>query len=297
MKLVMEFARLHGDVVLANHETLLGFAAKPLLRYARVTNGEGRAVLLLPGFGAGKRTLNSLRSYLERCGYIVDVYVPGFPRHESLRDFIDGIREPLSERIAGLKQRTGRPVSLVGQSAGGIYAREFALHAPDNVDRVITLGSPVFSRDNRHLQNKALIMLIERQFETSAERAFSDHQFLHWERNTPAIPFVSIYSPIDGAVKSEMVRIPDSKLNCAGSGAIRENLAVMSSHFGMVRSPLVMIAIADRLGASADAWQRFDPRRYIPASLRWIAAAGYPQTGSKRCVSSRTGSSGKQVPA
>ena len=43
---------------------------------------------------------------------------------------------------------TGRKVSLVGWSLGGIYARDLALHAPDMVRYVVTLGSP-FSGDVR----------------------------------------------------------------------------------------------------------------------------------------------------
>ena len=37
---------------------------------------------------------------------------------------------------------TGRKVSIVGWSLGGVYARDLALQMPDMVRSVITLGSP-----------------------------------------------------------------------------------------------------------------------------------------------------------
>ena len=51
---------------------------------------------------------------------------------------IDGLERRLTE----LLERYGAPVSLVGWSLGGIYAREMARAYPDLVRLVITLGSP-----------------------------------------------------------------------------------------------------------------------------------------------------------
>src|SRR5260370_35345744 len=61
---------------------------------------------------------------------------------------------PTEEVVAGLPravldhaERTGRPVSLIGWSLGGIYAREMARRHPRKVRQVITLGSPYAPRD------------------------------------------------------------------------------------------------------------------------------------------------------
>src|SRR5260370_18586653 len=63
---------------------------------------------------------------------------------------------PTEEVVAGLPravldhaERTGRPVSLIGWSLGGIYAREMARRHPRKVRQVITLGSPYALRDPR----------------------------------------------------------------------------------------------------------------------------------------------------
>jgi hemerythrin-like domain-containing protein/pimeloyl-ACP methyl ester carboxylesterase len=256
---------------------VLGLAARPLLRKASIPDGDGRPVMLLPGFGANEALLKRLKAYLEHCGYVVEIFIPGFPKNQSLHDFIDEISEPISRRIAELAKQTGKPVSLVGQSAGGLYSREYVLRRTENVDRVISLGSPTFCPENLHLQNKALSMLIERGFGTKTDQAFSgDARFLHWDKQSPQIPYVAIYSPIDGAVRAETVVIPGSQLSQAANGAIRENIAILASHFGMVQNPLVMLAIADRLGADTDDWQAFDPADYIPGSMQRISAVAFP---------------------
>ncbi len=277
MGLIREFARLQTDVALARQEMILGLAAKPLLKKASIPDGEGRPVMLLPGFGANEALLKRLKAYLEHCGYLVEIYVPGFPKGQSLHDFIDEISAPISERISELTQQTGKPVSLVGQSAGGLYSREFVLRRPENVDRVISLGSPTFCPENLHLQNKALSLLIERGFGTKTDKAFGgDARFLHWDKRSPQIPYVAIYSPIDGAVRAETVVIPESQLSHAANGAVRENIAILASHFGMVQNPLVMLAVADRLGADRENWQAFEPGDYIPESMQRVSSMAFP---------------------
>ena len=57
-----------------------------------------------------------------------------------------GVEAGMEARLAELAQRYQRKVSLIGQSLGGIYARELARRSPALVRQVITLGSP-FAND------------------------------------------------------------------------------------------------------------------------------------------------------
>jgi pimeloyl-ACP methyl ester carboxylesterase len=57
-----------------------------------------------------------------------------------------GISHDLFDRMLRRLDGLAGPVSLVGWSLGGLYARELAKLRPDAVDRVVTLGSP-FSGD------------------------------------------------------------------------------------------------------------------------------------------------------
>jgi hemerythrin-like domain-containing protein/pimeloyl-ACP methyl ester carboxylesterase len=277
MAMIQEFVRLQADVSVARQEFVLGMAAKPMLKRAQLPDGEGRPVLLLPGFGANEALLKRLNNFLRHNGYESEMFIPGFPNNETLQEFIDSLVLTLSAKVDELKQRTGKDVSLVGQSAGGIYSREFARLHFENLDRVITLGSPTFYPENLHLQNKALAALIERKFGTSSERAFANDRFVHWEKDSPPIPYVAIYSKIDGAVRAETAAIPESQLNVTKNGAVRENIAVTASHFGMVLNPLVMLAIADRLGADPGNWKAFDPKDHLPQNLHRLSPLAYPK--------------------
>ena len=55
-------------------------------------------------------------------------------------------RAALRDLLTEIHAATGRKVSIVGWSLGGVYARDLALQAPDMVRSVITLGSP-FAND------------------------------------------------------------------------------------------------------------------------------------------------------
>lgn len=276
MSMIREFVRLQADIMLAQQEKVVGVAARPMLKRAQIPAGEGRPVLLLPGFGANEALLKQLNNLLRQSGYESETFIPGFPKNQSLRAFIDELSVPLLSKVRELNRRTGKTVSLVGQSAGGLYSREFALRHPEGIDRVITLGSPTICPENMHLQNKALNAMVERRFGTSAESTFGDGRYVHWEKRNPRIPYVAIYSHIDGAVRAQTVVIPKSQLNRSANGAIRENIAVTSSHFGMVLNPFVMLAVADRLGSDPKNWQEFDPELYLPEVLHRLSTLAYP---------------------
>ncbi len=278
MAMIKEFIRLQADVTLARQEFVLGLVARKWLARARLPDGGGRPVLLLPGFGGNEALLKRLNNFLCQNGYVSEIFVPGFPKDESMQEFIDSLSPTLSQKVGELQQRTGKAVSLVGQSAGGLYLREFTRRNPEGIDRVITLGSPTFYPENQHLQNKALAALIERRFGTSRERSFADDRYVHWDKDHPPIPYVVIYSPIDGAVKAETAVIPESQLNGTTNGALRENVAVTASHFGMVLNPFIILAVADRLGADPLNWKAFDPKAYLPERLRGLSPLAYPST-------------------
>ena len=102
---------------------------------------EGEPVMVIPGFFASDRSTLGLQRALAREGYRVSGW--GLGRNFGARvDTLDRI----VSRLESLSQ--GRPVTLIGWSLGGIYAREVAKQRPDLVARVLTLGSP-FAGDPR----------------------------------------------------------------------------------------------------------------------------------------------------
>src|SRR6266705_2716365 len=110
-------------------------AAFPILSFA--PRGDGHSVLVLPGLIASDVSTRPLRAFLKSRGY--DVHGWGLGRNLGLRP---GIESQMLDHIRELRRNSGRKVSLIGWSLGGIYARQLAKRCPDAVRLVITLGSP-----------------------------------------------------------------------------------------------------------------------------------------------------------
>jgi triacylglycerol lipase len=104
-------------------------------------DGRGRPVLMVPGFLAGDGSLTSLTQWLAAAGYR--------PERAGIRSNVACSEEAcvrLERRLEELAERDGRRVVLVGQSRGGMLARALAVHHPDLVAGIVTMGSPVRSQ-------------------------------------------------------------------------------------------------------------------------------------------------------
>jgi pimeloyl-ACP methyl ester carboxylesterase len=196
-------------------------ATLPLLTFA--PSGDRHPVLVLPGLGASDLSTATLRWWLRTRGYPVVGWELGLnrgPTHEVL--------DELPKLLARLHEQHGSPVSIVGQSLGGIYARRLAVRAQAQVRQVITLGSP-FAATRPGTRR------------TSASRG-------RLRRPLP-VPSTSIYSRWDGVVDWRACR--------QETGPNSENVAVWASHLGMGLDPAVLWVVADRLAQPADRWQPF----------------------------------------
>jgi triacylglycerol lipase len=123
-------------------ETRIALEAADLLRSAvwhgaGVPPGDGRPVLLVPGFLAGDRTLATLARWLRSNGYRM--------RRAGIRANVGCSEEAcvrLEERLEALADATGERVAIIGQSRGGVLARALAVRRPDLVSGIVTLGAP-----------------------------------------------------------------------------------------------------------------------------------------------------------
>jgi dienelactone hydrolase len=228
-------------LLLAEARGIFEFNASLLLSrlLLRAPRGDGHPVLTLPGFLASDLSMAPMRRYLGALGY--DAYAWKMGRNTG---GISRMRAALRDRLAEIHNSTGRKVSIVGWSLGGVYARDLALQAPDLVRYVVTLGSP-FASDARATNATRL-------YEALSGEAVGDNSEL---RNAIAgdlpVPTTSIYSRSDGIVnwRTCLLRPSDTA----------ENIEVhLASHIGLGVNPAVLWAVADRLAQADGQFRQFD---------------------------------------
>jgi len=223
-------------------ELAAGLAALPWLRFA--SRGDGHPVLVLPGLVASDRSTRLLRDFLARRGY--EVHGWGLGRNYGPRSGVEGA---MLATIDGLHAKSGRKVSLIGQSLGGAYARLLAAQRPDAVRSVITLGSPVAGHPR---SSNAW-----RIYEFTSGKSSIDPRRWQQVMQTPRVPTTAIYSRSDGVVAWQNSVEP--------SGPHSESIEVVSSHVGMAVHPAVLYAVAERLAQPEGQWQPFERRGWRAA--------------------------------
>ncbi len=229
-----------------------------LMRSAR---GDGHPVLLLPGFLADEGTLAPLRWTLARLGYAVQTWGLGrnlgFQRRHA---------QALEHKIRWLHQNSGRRVSLVGWSLGGVFALYAAHQLPDAVRQVVTLGSPVSVDDSTGSQSPALVKALYRwvahPLGPSVHVAQPRVKALR-ERQPPPVPTSCLYSLSDGVV-------PPQEATLDGDPDRHENIRVLGSHTGLGFNPLVLAIVADRLAQAEGQWRPFQATR-LPGPFSLLA--------------------------
>lgn len=271
--------RLQLDVLGARAELAAGLVGNSCLN--RVTPlGDGRQpIITFPGFLASDATLTRLNNFLNDNGFVASSWGQGRnlgPKQAHWDRHLDELTYTVGGEIKRLADEYSRPVALIGQSLGGVYARELALQLPDHVDRVIMLGSPTFHPYMTAHHNRVIALfgywLGRRSYTELAGR----QGLLHWDSDHPPLPCVSIHSPIDGVVDEQSSIIPSYIVEHSDPQAPRENIRVFSTHVGMSVNSWVLLAIADRLMRTRDDWQPFDPYRYFPGALHWLVPFAYP---------------------
>jgi pimeloyl-ACP methyl ester carboxylesterase len=199
--------------------------------------GDGHPVMLLPGFMGGDGYSGALRRYLARLNYAVHGWGQG--RNLGPRE---GVLEGLQERIHYLSERYEGPISLVGHSLGGIYARELAREMPQRVRQVISLGSP-FGRGRMTASIPARLFVAM----NPSEDLLLDQDILH---HAPPVPTTAIYSKGDGIINWQTALQHDGHERT-------QSIQVRGSHCGMTFNPAIWFLLAERLAMPADDWQPF----------------------------------------
>ena len=230
-------------------ELLSLVASWPWMR--KLPHGDGHPVLVFPGMGANDATTVPLRHLLQELGYATHAWGQGLnfgPR--------PGVLERSADDIRALADKHGQPVSLIGWSLGGIYARELAKLHPDLARCVITLGTPFTGHPK---STNAW-----RIYELLSGSKVGNGDVMEQIRGAPPVPTTSIFSRSDGIVSWRCSLNEPSPL--------AENIEVPASHVGLGMNPLALYAVADRLAQPIGAWRSFE----ASGARRWFFRTGTP---------------------
>jgi dienelactone hydrolase len=210
--------------------------------------GDGHPVLVIPGFLAGPESTLFLRQHLRRLGYRTHDWRQGRNLGASA-----ALAADLEELLLELYDRYGRRVSVVGWSAGGIYARELARALPHYTRSVITLGSP-FAGHPASTRAWAMYRLLNRGPYTSE---LFTQESIAARAGALEVPTTSIYSRDDGIVAWQC---------CVAAEAPQtENIEVSATHLGYGHHLETLRVLCDRLAQPEGAWTPWQAPAATPA--------------------------------
>lgn len=216
------FAQL-GELALPFELLRFGLGGRYLIGAPR---GDGRPVVLLPGYGASELSMRPLQAYLTHLGYSVRDW--GMGRNQG-RVAADVERFATQARI-WTAEAGGAPLTLIGWSLGGVVARETARAHPHLVREIITMGTPIIGGPKY----------------TALAARFAGRDLDAYERdihtrNLKGLtqPLTVLYSDRDGIVG------PDIAIDIYNPQA--RNIRVDGTHLGLGVNPRVWRIIADTL--------------------------------------------------
>jgi pimeloyl-ACP methyl ester carboxylesterase len=196
----------------------------PVFRGRGVPHGDGRPVLLVPGFLSGDWSLRVLHSWLGRVGYTAHLSGILFNVQYS-----EHLVARLRHRVANIENQSGSRVSVVGHSRGGLLAKVLAQRRPQSIEQVIALGSPLADFTDVAAVTQAAVGVVRAANEIGFGRRFNpEGRFLHDLLEPPAVPTTSIYTRSDDVVNFRSCLRPDIP-----------SIAVWGSHNGLVINPEV----------------------------------------------------------
>ncbi len=222
--------------------------------------GDGHPVLVLPGFTAADSSTVQLRALLRQLGYRTYGWKLGNNVGPTPL-----VVKGLDQRLRSISERAGgAPVSVIGWSLGGIYARDLARRHPDLVRQVITLGSPFRMEPGDPSAARRLWQSVAPLHDPNAMQrmAMVDHDELL------PVPSTSIYTRTDGIVHWRTCLEQKSPTS--------QNVEVYGSHCGLGFNTSVALVVADRLAQDLGKWKRFRPPVWalaaFPRPSRWRPA-------------------------
>jgi len=195
--------------------------------------GKGRPVLLVPPYLGDDYSTSFVRKYLKSLGFTTYKWELGFNMVKS--HYIPR----LEEKLADIYQEHQEKVSIVGWSGGGIFAKIMANRHPDQIEQIITIGSPIWGVMDMKTPVYGIL-----EFFRGKSLKERNERFLAELEPVPQIPVTCIYTKTDGLVPWK---------HCMEAATFRKdikNIEVYGSHSGMGANVSVLLVTANMLSAN-----------------------------------------------
>lgn len=221
---------------------VLEYAGMRLMNKTGLPRGDGHPVVIFPGLAADRHSIEPLQDFCDQLGYAAYDWGRGF--NTGPEGDLDAWLDELGRHVLELTGAHEEPISLIGWSLGGLYAREIAKKLTGRVRQVITIGTP-FAGSVEQTHAACVYRLL------SGQEPMLPPEMVARLRTAPAVPTTSIFSRSDGVVAWQA---------CIqhGDADHTENIEVDGSHCGLGWNSEVLSIVADRLRQPMGAWQRHD---------------------------------------
>lgn len=237
LPLVLERVRppIEGEVV-ATFEFAKLLSSRVYLGIG-VPRGNGRSVLVLPGFMGNDDYLLPLRGWLRRIGY--DARASGTLLNFGTPTSLLTHTLQRADYIAG---ESDQRLIVIGHSLGGVFARALAMLRPDLVAHAITLGSPL-SGNPRAAANPIVSRLSDILLAEQGGRAATEaiENVLLTGALPPGTQLTSLYSRCDAVVDWRSCILDDPRARA---------IEVHGTHCGLAWNEEVYSTLGPLLAAS-----------------------------------------------
>lgn len=235
----------------------LSLRASPVYRCIGVVQGDGSAVVVIPGFLGSDRYLRDLYGWLGRLGY--RPYMSGIGRNVECPNIL---MERLRGTIDLAREESGGAVHLLGHSLGGVLALSAACLYPQHVKSVITMASPF-----RGVRAHPLIL----------QAAAFFRRRIHGRTEGPRVPAEcysgfcrcetvdSLRQPFPDSVRHTAIYTKNDGVvdwNYCLTGNAEADIEVSGTHVGLVFNPRVYRHIAERLAAASPQRPPTEPGKF-----------------------------------
>ena len=230
----------------------MGSSAMLAPLFKALPKGDGHSVMTIPGFMGADGSTSQLRKFLNKRGYKAVPWGLGRNASEHQGEGMDKFlahrtetEKRIAQQIEQEFEESGRKVTLIGWSLGGLYAVAMAHQYPHMIRQVITLGTPY--GDPR---GTVLYGVMDRMYDNAEPvdeaslRRWIDHTYRGGDLK---VPVLALFSETDGVVGAGIAR-------CEADPRYVTNIAVMASHIGFPFNPLVFAIVANHMVPKERRW-------------------------------------------